>query len=262
MSITDENQLCRFILECPIMINLYSWLNWTFFFEPKYGNLKSFIRKHKYPLKDLLLIETSAHELLRLPIDASLKNFEDELSSLNVCLAVGQLCSLIICEYGITTRIPLNVYRTSMRTWFIHLKSLSVMHNDNAEPMKYILEFLTYIPILIGQTRFIQEAILGPLDDVFWNSGRYATGVRTQIWELANANQRNKLEIWGHTLDIREWKNDTKWSQQNYRFDGQVSIAKSTESQLVSSKIIMSSSSSIQNMLPSKLFHELNSSRK
>ena len=124
------------------MFNLYTWLQWPYFFETQYGNLKSFIKKHKYPLKDLLLLETSTHELLRLPINVSLKSFEDDLNSLHVRSAVGHLCGLITCEYGLTTRIPLNVYRTSMRVWFLHLESLSMVPGHNQEPMKYILEVL------------------------------------------------------------------------------------------------------------------------
>ena len=127
MSITDENQLCEFILRCPVMYNLYTWLQWAYFFEPKYGNLKLFIEKHKYILHQLLLLETSNNELLRLPIDPTLSSFESELASMHVRSAVGHLCALITCEYGLTSRIPLNIYRTSMRTWFIRLKSLAMI---------------------------------------------------------------------------------------------------------------------------------------
>ncbi|CAF2878871.1 unnamed protein product [Rotaria sp. Silwood2] len=212
MPIADENQLCQFILQCPIMIDMYTWLQWTYFFEPNYGNLKTFIRKHKYPLQNLLLLETSTHELLRLPADVTLRSFEDELHAFHVRSAVGHLCALITCEYGLTARVPLNVYRTSIRTWFIHLQSSAMIQDNNREPMKYILEFLTYLPVFIGQARLIQEIILGPLDDVFRRVGINSVSARTRIWNIADERQRNKLEVWGHTLDINEWKNNSKWS--------------------------------------------------
>jgi len=221
------------------MNNLYTWLQWTYFFEQEYGNLKSFIRKHQYSLQNLLLLETSTYELLRLPIDATLKSFEDELASLRVRSAVGHLCALITCEYGLITRIPLNVYRTSMRTWFIHLQSLSMVQtNNNQEPMQFILEFLTYLPIFIGQARLIQEIILGPLDDVFWRNGVNVVSARATIWKLADEKQRNKLEIWGHTLDINDWKNNNKWSGQHNSIEEQVSLIETSEHRSISSETI------------------------
>ncbi|CAF4815706.1 unnamed protein product, partial [Rotaria sp. Silwood1] len=174
-----------------------------------------------YSFQHLLLLETSTHELLRLPTDATLKSFEDELRSLHVRSAVGHLCTLITREYDLTTRIPLNVYRTSMRTWFIHLQSLAMVQGNNEEPMQYILDFLTYLPVYVGQARLIQEIVLGPLDDVFWKSGVNAVSARTRIWKLADEKQRNKLEIWGHTLDINDWKNSSKWSGQDYSVEDQ-----------------------------------------
>ena len=56
MPITDEIQLCQFILQSPVMINLYTWLQWPYFFEPKYGSLKFFLKKHKDSLQQLLLL--------------------------------------------------------------------------------------------------------------------------------------------------------------------------------------------------------------
>ncbi|CAF4753864.1 unnamed protein product [Rotaria socialis] len=239
MPITDEIQLCKFILQCPIMTNLYCWLQWTYFFEPKYGNMKSFIRKHMYSLQHMLLLETSSYELLRLPSDATLKSFEEELNALRVRSAVGHLCALITCEYGVTARVPLNVYRTSMRTWFIHLQSLCMTSGNSRQPMQYVLDFLTYLPILIGQARLIQEIILVILDDVFRSSGPGTVSARKKIWELADEKQKNKLEIWGCTLDIEDWKNNKKWLEQDY------SIEEHQESAL-QSNIVTSNNSIIQ----------------
>ncbi|CAF3623985.1 unnamed protein product [Rotaria sp. Silwood1] len=243
MPIADENQLCQFILQCPIMIDMYTWLQWTYFFEPKYGNLKTFIRKHKYPLQNLLLLETSAHERLRLPADATLKSFEDELHAFHVRSAVGHLCTLINCEYGLTARVPLNVYRTSIRTWFIHLQSSAMIQDNNGEPMKYILEFLTYLPVFIGQARLIQEIILGPLDDVFRRVGINSVSARTRIWNIADERQRNKLEIWGHTLDINEWKNNSKWSGEYHNADKPTTL---TVAPHVTSPLSQSDSTSLE----------------
>lgn len=214
--ITNENQLCKFILQCPIMTNLYHWLQWTYFFEPKYGNMKSFIRKHMFSLQQLLLLETSNNELLRLPNDATLKSFEEELNALRVRSAVGHLCALITCEYGVTARVPLNVYRTSMRTWFIHLQSLSMTSGNSRQPMQYIIEFLTYLPIRIGQARLVQDIILVLLDDVFRSSGPGTISARKRIWKLADEKQKSKLEVWGHMLNIEDWKNNQKWLEQVY----------------------------------------------
>ncbi|CAF1511568.1 unnamed protein product [Rotaria sp. Silwood1] len=192
-----------------------------------------------YSFQHLLLLETSTHELLRLPTDATLKSFEDELRSLHVRSAVGHLCTLITREYDLTTRIPLNVYRTSMRTWFIHLQSLAMVQGNNEEPMQYILDFLTYLPVYVGQARLIQEIVLGPLDDVFWKSGVNAVSARTRIWKLADEKQRNKLEIWGHTLDINDWKNSSKWSGQDYSVEDQVSLLEPSENRTTSSETIV-----------------------
>ncbi|CAF3697074.1 unnamed protein product [Rotaria sordida] len=206
----NEIQLCQLILHCPLMTNLYTWLQWLNFFQPKYGTLKSFITKHECKFKDLRLLETSTGEVYRLPINASLATFEHELNEMHIRSAVGHLCSLII-EEGLITRFPINVYRTSMDTWFRHLRSLATLQNDHIDPMQHILDFLMYLPILIGQSRIIEELILVPLDKVFGDVSDNAINVRTRLWDLANVQQRIKLELWGHTVNIVEWKNEKKW---------------------------------------------------
>ena len=238
MHINDENQLCQFLLQCPVMTNLYTYLQWNHFFQLEYGNLKSFIRKHIHSLQDLLVLETSTDELLRLPTDATLKKFENELASLNVRSAVGYLCALIISDYVLITRLPLNIYRTSMHTWFTHLQSLSMIQGNAQEPMRYVLEFLTYLPVSIGRTRVIHEMILGPLDDVFWRNGINVISTRATIWRLADEKQRSKLEIWGHTLDINDWKNNTKWSGQHQPSEEQVSCPQPPANRPISSEIV------------------------
>ena len=84
--------------------------------------------------------------------------------------------------------------------------------------------------MLVGQARLIQELILGPLDDVFRRGGINTVSTRTRIWQLANEEQRSKLEIWGHTLDINDWKNNNKWSGQQYPVEDQVSFVEPSES--------------------------------
>ena len=73
----DETQLCQLILHCPLMTDLHTYLQWLYFFQPKYGTLKYFITKHGHDFKDLRLLETSTRELFRLPIDANLGTFEE-----------------------------------------------------------------------------------------------------------------------------------------------------------------------------------------
>ncbi|CAF1121480.1 unnamed protein product [Rotaria sordida] len=126
-----------------------------------------------------------------------------------------------------------------MRTWFIRLQSLTMKQGNNEEPMQYILEFLTYLPVFIGQARLIQEIILGPLDDVFSKSGVNIVSARTRIWKLADEKQKNKLEIWGHTLNINDWKNNSKWSGQLYSIEDQVSVLEPPESGSNSSETIV-----------------------
>jgi hypothetical protein len=176
-------------------------------------------------------------------MDATVKSFENELDSLHVRSAVGHLCTLITCEYGLITRIPLNIYRTSMRTWFIHLQSLTMIQRDSVEPMEYILKFLTYLPVFIGQARLIQEIILGPLEDVFGRSGVNIVSARTRIWKLADEKQRNKLEIWGHTLDIDDWKNNSKWSGEHYSPEDQESLLEPPEGRSTSSETVVQGNS-------------------
>jgi hypothetical protein len=192
------------------MIDLYTWFQWLYFFQPKYGTLKSFITKHENQFKDLRLLETSTRELFRLPIHATLDTFESELRELHICSAVGHLCALIIQE-GLVTRFSYNVYRTSMDTWFRYLRSLATLKTDQINPMQCVLDFLMYLPVLIGQSRIVEELILGPLDDVFGNDGENGINARTRIWNMADVRQRTKLELWGHTINIIEWKNENKW---------------------------------------------------
>ncbi len=206
----DETQLCQLILHCPLMTDLHTWLQWSYFFQPKYGTLKSFLTKHDHKFKNLRLLETSNHELFRLPINATLATFEDELNSMRIRSAVGHLCALIMQE-GLVKRFSFNVYRTSMDTWFRYLRSLNALQNDHIDPMQCILDFLMYLPVLIGQSRLIEELVLHPLDDVFGHDRENKINSRTRIWNLANPKQKTKLELWGHTVDIKEWKNENKW---------------------------------------------------
>jgi hypothetical protein len=194
------------------MTDLTTWLQWSQFFQPKYGSLKTFIARKEHEFAHLLLLETSHHELWRLPSDYSLKNFEEELDKNDVRSAVGHLCALITCEYIQVNRLPLTIYRQAMNTWFVRLRSSAQLKHDAIGPMHHILDFLMYLPVLIGQTRIVQELVLEPLDDIFVNDEEnQVMSARETIWELANANQKNKLEMWGYTLDIDEWKNENKW---------------------------------------------------
>jgi hypothetical protein len=210
--LVDESQLCQIILQCPIMDDLPTWLQWSHFFQSRYGSLKTFIARKEQELDRLLLLETSNHELLRLPMDSSLENFETELNKGNVRSSVGHLCALIISEYVQVNRLPLTIYRQVMNTWFVRLRSVAGLQRDNIEPMQYVLEFLTYLPALIGQSQIVQELVLEPLDEIFGNDEENEQmSARQRIWVLARGKQKSKLEMWGYILDIDEWKNENKW---------------------------------------------------
>ncbi len=95
-----------------------------------------------------------------------------------------------------------------MIEWFRQLRSETTLEND---PIKCILDFLTYLPELIGQSRIIEELVLRPLDDVFGGDRANGMNARTRIWYLADVTQRTKLELWGYTVNITEWQNKSKW---------------------------------------------------
>ena len=210
--LVDETQLCQIILQCPTMMDLLTWLQWSDFFQPRYGSLKTFLTRYEYEFSQLVLLEISNHELLRLPSDFSLANFEKELEENHIRSAVGHFCALITRDYVQISRLPINVYRQVMITWFTRLRSLAQLQPDPFQPMQYVLEFLNYLPKLIGQTQIVQDLILDSLDDVFIDEEENtAINTRQSIWKLANEKQRDKLEMWGHTLDIDEWKNENKW---------------------------------------------------
>lgn len=206
----DENQLCQLILRCPLMIDIHIWLNWSYFFQPKYGTLKSFIIRHEQKFKDLRLLETLNQELFRLPLEATLNTFENELNSMHIRSAIAHLCTLIIQE-GLITRFSFNVYRTSMTVWFRHLRSLTTLQNDQVNPMQYILDFLMILPEIIGQSRVVEELVLRPLEEIFGNDRENGMNARTRIWNLADTKQKTKLELWGHLVNVSEWKNENKW---------------------------------------------------
>ena len=196
------------------MADLPTWLQWSHFFQARHGSLKTFIARKAQELDGLLLLETSSHELWRLPMDSSLENFEKELKKRNIHTSVGHLCSLIIREYVQVNRLPFVIYRQVMSTWFVDLRSSAEL--EQVEPMQYILEFLTCLPALIGQSRIVQELVLDPLDQVFGNDDENETiNARQRIWMLAKGKERSKLEMWGYTLDIDEWKNENKWKGVN-----------------------------------------------
>ncbi|CAF2946901.1 unnamed protein product, partial [Rotaria sp. Silwood2] len=210
--LVDEKQLCEIILQCPIMFDLTTWLQWSNYFQFKYDTLKLFIARKEQEFDRLLLLETSNHELLRLPIDSSFDLFEKELYSGNIRLSVGHLCALIICEYVKVNQLPMIIYRQVISTWLTRLRSSAELNENSIEPMRYVLEFLTYLPILIGQQRIVQELLLEPIDEIFVNNeDDQIFNTRQRIWKLANAKQKSKLEVWGHLLDIDEWKNENKW---------------------------------------------------
>ena len=192
------------------MTDLPMWLQWAHFFQPKYGSLNSFIAQHERDLADLRLLETSTHEIVRLPTRATLSSFEQELNAMRVRSAVAHLCALIIQE-GLVSRFSFNVYRTSMETWFRQLSSLAMLRNNQTHPLRSIVEFLVCLPVLIGQARIVEELILGPLDEVFGADLTNGINARTRLWNLADAQQKTRLELWGHTVNVHEWKNENKW---------------------------------------------------
>ncbi|CAF1279749.1 unnamed protein product [Adineta steineri] len=135
-----------------------------------------------------------------------------DLTRPSIETSFGNSSSLIIYEYVQVNRMPLNIYRQVMTTWFIGLRSSAQLQRDQKEPMQYILEFLTYLPTLIGQSRIVQELILDPLDEVFSNNeDSDELNPRERIWMLADRKQKSKLEAWAYLLDIDEWKNENKW---------------------------------------------------
>ncbi|CAF0986825.1 unnamed protein product [Adineta steineri] len=205
----NENQLCQLIANAPLMIDLSQWLQWQNFFHPKYGRLLSFLTKHEHEFQGILFLETSKSKVIRLPFNTSTQNFEQELSAMNIRAAVGYLCSLIVQE-GLVSRLPFTVLRTSIETWFYRLQALAILNHDPYYSSRLILEFLMLLPIFIGQSRVIEELILGPLDLVFCDE----SNIRSRLWDVANNNQRMKLEFWGHTINIDEWKNNEKWTGQ------------------------------------------------
>lgn len=194
------------------MMNLFTWLQWSHFFQPRHGALKTFLARNDHEFNQLLLLEISDGELLRLPNDFSRQSFEKELEQKNIRSAVGHLCALIACEYVQVNQLPLTIYRQVIKTWLIRLRSAAQLQGNFIDPMNYVLEFLTYLPALIGQTRIVQELVLESLDDVFGN-GEESEPInsRQTIWNLANLQQKSKLEMWAHTLGIDEWKNEKKW---------------------------------------------------
>lgn len=207
----NENQLCQLLLHCPLMTELHTWFQWSHFFQPKYGTLKSFLTRHEDEFKNLRILETLNQELFRLPLEATLSTFENELKLMRIPSAVGHLCALIIQE-GLVTRFSFNVYQTSMITWFHHLRSLTTLQSaEQINPMQHILDFLMILPVHIGQSRIVEELVLRPLDDVFSNDRDDGISARTRIWNLADLKQKSKLELWGHTFNVVEWKNENKW---------------------------------------------------
>lgn len=190
------------------MVDLYQYFQWHDFFQPKHGPLKSFIHNHRQQFLELRILETSNRELFRLPSHATLATFEQELKSVHIRSAVGHLCALIV-QQGSVTQISFNVYRTSMISWFRELQSKS-SSKDGA--IQCILDFLIYLPKLIGQSRIVEELVLRPLDDVFGNERMDGMNARKRIWYLADAKQKMKLELWGYMVNIPEWQNENKWT--------------------------------------------------
>ena len=208
----DEDQLCKIILQCPVMFDLLTWLQWPTNFQTRHGTLKSFITRKEDKFTGLFLLETSDHELLRLPVDSSFDRFEKELLEGNIRISVGHLCALIVYEYVTVNRLPMFIYKQTVSKWLIRMRSSAELNPVNSEPMIYVLEFLTYLPILIGQSRIVAELLLDTIDEVYVDDhGEEIIQPRKRIWELANIHQRNKLEVWGHLLDIDEWKRENKW---------------------------------------------------
>jgi hypothetical protein len=208
----DENQLCKIILQCPIMFDLSTWLQWPNYFQAKYGPLKMFLARKVDTFARLLLLETSDHELLRLPIDSSFDLFEKELNAGNIRISVGHLCALIVCEYVTVNQLPMYIYKQVISNWLIRMRSSAELNPNSHEPTRCILEFLTYLPILIGQSRIVQELLLESIDEIYANNDDdQVWDVRRRIWRLGNHHQRSKLEVWGHLLDIDEWKKENKW---------------------------------------------------
>ena len=210
-----ESELCTIILQCPVMIDLSSWLQWKNFFQSEHGPLTSFINRKSNELSRLILLETANNELLRLPDSSSLDQFEKELHLKNIRLSVGHLCSLIVCEYSQINELPVMIFKKIMKNWLITLRSSNELDQQSVDPAVYILKFLTYLPILIGRGQIVQALSIELIDEIF-DQSHY--NIRTRIWELANEYERSKLEIWGHFLSVNEWKNPTKWLNMNQPF--------------------------------------------
>jgi hypothetical protein len=219
----DDNKLCQIISTAPVLVDLPSWLGWNTFFQPKYGEFKSFIQKNQSLFDDLLLLETSTSELVRIPLKANQNSFQEHLKRNNIRQAVADLCSIIVQE-GAIIHFSFNVFQTFIETWLNQLRSLAIVKNDLKIAFSYILEFVVYLPPLIGQTRLVKEILLESFDQIFQAECQTGPNPRASLWNHADRAQRTKLEYWGYLLEINEWKNEKKWSGDNDDNDDQKPI--------------------------------------
>lgn len=207
----SEKELCKLIKDAPVLIDLYSWLNWNDFFRAKYGNLKHFLHNHTSKLNGVLFLETTKNELVCVPAMADVSSFKELLMKNKVRDAVGHLCSIVIQE-GSAKQVPFQMLRVFMDTWFTKLRTVATINGDPTESILCVLEFLDYLPMLIGRSRILTDLILEPMNHIFPADSFVDTNIRSMIWSLADRKQRAKLEFWAYKFEIAEWKNTDKWS--------------------------------------------------
>ncbi|CAF1371600.1 unnamed protein product, partial [Didymodactylos carnosus] len=195
----NSDQLCSYLIQCPILQDLNSWTHWNHLFLKEHGSLKDFLCKYSYILqKDLICLELTDGQMIRLYSSSDLSKFEQELQLENLKQAACHLISFFYRSDG------QYLLKNKIITWLLEQRSLVNMNKcEPLRPFQLVLEFLCYLPCLFSQT-IIKTLILETLEYVF--EEKYGNS-KVILWQLTenNLQRRLYLEEIGLTLGIVEW---------------------------------------------------------
>ncbi|XP_053540833.1 uncharacterized protein wu:fj29h11 isoform X2 [Ictalurus punctatus] len=202
----SREQAIASLLSAPLLEDLAEWSQWELVFQLNHGPLKHFIDKY-CSNTDLLALEVSPGELLRITSITGDKFFSEATQALNPAGTAGHLVSIVVAD---------GISNTPTALLANHMESSLAAAAAREDPSlgedgcsfitvaKFVLECVTRMPTRICR-ELLQQVFLEPLSRVLGQARS-----KTVLLDAAKSETRylNKLHQLGILLGITEWVKD------------------------------------------------------
>jgi hypothetical protein len=119
---SQDEDLGKRLRQCPLLENVYDYLNWSDAHSHKYGELKQFVSKLNSENTnlnlniDLLEVEPFSNQLYKLTRDTSMDKLKESIESADHTNTAGHLVSLISIKYRTLGQTPFSLLKNEIES--------------------------------------------------------------------------------------------------------------------------------------------------